>query len=176
MAGRAGIAVGIEPAFVLGTMREEKLTGKDALDPDSEAFTPRTCCATLGGSLGHSVSPPAKRGHDCHLRSGASQEEMCARAPWGSCSCAHSDSGLGAGRRLSISDKPGALPHSQQPSRERLPPPACGGQLAPLLPLPRRLLESRFSRQNSQLPTEPRDPASCFLLFPFQTKLEMSLF
>ena len=79
--------------------------------------------------------------------------------------------GVWGGPESLHSDKPsGCLIPSRQAQKESLILRGAGSW-----PLSWRPLEFQSSRQNSQLPTEPRDPASCLLLFPFQTKFEMSL-
>lgn len=51
MAGREITTILIEPTSVLGTTVDVKLTGRNALDPDSEAFVSCTSCVISGESL-----------------------------------------------------------------------------------------------------------------------------
>ena len=65
VAGKEVTATLVELAFVPRTLLDMKWTGKNALDPDLEAFVnaeAHISCVTLGEFLCHSgpVSPPAK--------------------------------------------------------------------------------------------------------------------
>lgn len=51
VAGRKVKTILVEPTFLLGTIVDMKLTGRNVLDPDSEAFVSCTRCAISGESL-----------------------------------------------------------------------------------------------------------------------------
>lgn len=100
-----------------------RLRGKNDLDPDSETFVSGTNPVTLGKSLSHpgSQCPYLQNEALSSLRQCFSSCTVHTSL-LGSCSYAYSNSEMaGVGLKVCISYRSGALLHSQQPSRKRIP-------------------------------------------------------